>query len=264
MTRIALWQGPAGGGEPDVVLPALLEVAVAAAGRGARLLVTPEMSLTGYDIGTRTQDLAEPADGPLRDRVAAIAGQAGLAVSYGYPERAAEGIYNATQVVGADGSVLARYRKTHLFGDLDRGQFLPGDELVVQFDLEDLRVGLLTCYDVEFPETVRAHALAGTQLLVVPTGLMHPFGFVSTTLVPARAYESQVFVAYANRCDVEGSLDYCGLSCVVAPDLTELARAGEGEELLVVHVDPLLLHESRVVNTHLEDRRPDLYGGGAR
>ena len=160
---------------------------------------------------------------------------------------------------GAHEALLASYAKTHLYGDVDRDAFVPGDVGVVQFRLDGLVAGLLVCYDVEFPEAVRAHALAGTELLVVPTGLMDPYGHIGTVLVPARAYESQVFVAYANRTGAEGEFVYCGASCVIAPDGTELARAGRGEELLVADVDPAVLTASRRVNTHLADRRPELY-----
>jgi predicted amidohydrolase len=162
-------------------------------------------------------------------------------------------------VIDRDGARLADYRKCHLFGEIDRAVFVTGDRLVVQFSLDDLTVGLLTCYDVEFPEAVRAHALAGADLLVVPTGLIIPFDLVSEVLVPARAYGSQVFIAYVNRCGVEGELTYCGSSCVAAPDGRVLVRAGSDEELLVVDVDRDVLLSSRVVNTHLQDRRPELY-----
>jgi predicted amidohydrolase len=169
-------------------------------------------------------------------------------------------VANRVQVVDRDGRLLAGYRKAHLYGELDCSAFVPGDVPVVQAELDGLTVGLLVCYDVEFPEAVRAHALAGTELLVVPTGLMDPYGHVGTVLVPARAYESQLFLAYVNRTGAEGPYTYCGASCLVAPDGTELARAGRGEELLVADVDPAALAASRRVNTHLADRRPELYG----
>jgi nitrilase len=107
---------------------------------------------------------------------------------------------------------------------------------------------------------VRAHADAGTEVLFVPTALMRPFEVVGTTVVPARAYENQMFIAYVNRCDVEGELHYCGLTCAVGPDGVDLARAGAGEELLVVDIDPAALVAGRAINTHLRDRRGDLYG----
>jgi predicted amidohydrolase len=258
--RIALLQGPAETPDPEAGLAAVAAAARRAAEAGARLLVTPEMSLTGYAIGAdRVAELAEPVPGPLTARVAAIAAEHGLAVAVGLPVRTPAGVANTVVVVDRDGGLLAHYAKTHLYGDVDRDAFVPGDVGVVQFRLDDLTVGLLVCYDVEFPEAVRAHAVAGTELLVVPTGLMDPYGHVGTVLVPARAYESQLFVAYANRTGAEGEFVYCGASCVIAPDGTELARAGRGEELLLADVDPAVLTASRRVNTHLADRRPELY-----
>ncbi|MEV4056341.1 carbon-nitrogen hydrolase family protein [Amycolatopsis sp. NPDC049688] len=227
----------------------------------ADLVVTAEMITTGYHIGARTHELAEPADGPTAARMSALAAETGAALVYGYPETDGEHVYNSVQLIDASGHRLANYRKTHLFGDLDKAWFTPGDEAVVQADLGGLRVGLLICYDVEFPELVRAHALAGTELLVVPTALMSPYELVADTLVPARAYESQLFVAYANRCDTERELTYCGRSCVVAPTGAVLARAGAGPEVITADVTRDALTASRLENTHLADRRPDLYRG---
>jgi predicted amidohydrolase len=193
--------------------------------------------------------------------MSALARQLGTALAYGYPETDGEHVYNSVQLVDATGNRLANYRKTHLFGDLDKAWFTPGDEPVVQADLGGVRIGLLICYDVEFPELVRAHALAGTELLVVPTALMSPYELVADTLVPARAYESQLFVAYANRCDTEQELTYCGRSCVVAPTGEVLARAGAGPEVIAADVTRDALAASRLENTHLADRRPELYRG---
>ncbi|MGV7591986.1 nitrilase-related carbon-nitrogen hydrolase, partial [Mycobacterium kansasii] len=75
-----------------------------------------------------------------------------------------------------------------------------GDELPVTFPLGGLTCGLLICYDVEFPEAVRAHAEAGTDLLLIPTGLMEPFGRIAEQVVPVRAFESQLYIAYTNHC----------------------------------------------------------------
>ncbi|WIX84609.1 carbon-nitrogen hydrolase family protein [Amycolatopsis sp. DG1A-15b] len=243
--RVAIHQGPLG------ELPRI----------DADLVVTAEMITTGYHIGARTHELAEPADGPTAARMSALARQRGTALAYGYPETDGEHVYNSVQLVDATGRRLANYRKTHLFGDLDKAWFTPGDEAVVQAELDGVRVGLLICYDVEFPELVRAHALAGTELLVVPTALMSPYELVADTLVPARAYESQLFVAYANRCDTERELTYCGRSCVVAPTGEVLARAGSGPGVIAADVTREALAASRLENTHLADRRPELYRG---
>ena len=80
------------------------------------------------------------------------------------------------------------------------------------------------CYDVEFPEAVRALALAGAELIAVPTALIRPFDIVARAIVPARAFENQVYVAYAGMCGSEAGLGYCGLSCIVGPDGQDRAR----------------------------------------
>ncbi|WP_017571885.1 carbon-nitrogen hydrolase family protein [Nocardiopsis halotolerans] len=258
--RVALDQGTGHSGDPAHALHRLADRAKAAADAGAHLLVGPEMSLTGYNLGPDAiAGLAEPFDGPLSAAVAAIAADTGVAIVHGFPERAGGAVYNAVQLVDATGARLATYRKTHLFGDLDRGAFTPGTAPVVQADLGGIRVGLLVCYDVEFPEAVRAHALAGTEFLVVPTALMLPFTEVPERVVPVRALENQVHLAYVNRCDAEGELRYAGRSVLLAPDGSETLRAGSGEELLVGDVDPDALALARREQCYLDDRRPGLY-----
>ncbi|MFI0913110.1 carbon-nitrogen hydrolase family protein [Streptomyces abikoensis] len=258
--RIALFQGPSGvpASTADSIA-ALDDAARRAAAAGARLLLTDELFLTGYALGEAVADLAEPADGPGARAVARVAAEHGLAIGYGYPERDGGTVFNSLQLIGPDGTRLANYRKTHLFGEYETTSFTPGRDLVVQAELDGVRIGLLICYDVEFPETVRAHALAGTELLLVPTALMRPYEIVPQTIVPARAWESQLYIAYANRCGVEGDLTFAGLSCLAAPDGTVRARAGAGEDLIVADVDPELLRASRAENTYLGDRRPALY-----
>ncbi|MCZ9340633.1 carbon-nitrogen hydrolase family protein, partial [Streptomyces sp. TRM76130] len=197
-----------------------------AAAAGAGLLVAPELFLTGYAIGDDMARLAEPADGDAAASIAEAATRHGLAVAYGYPERDGDRAFNSAQLISADGTRLANYRKTHLYGDYERDRFTPGDQPVVQAELDGLTVGLMICYDVEFPENVRAHALAGTDLLLVPTAQPHPFQFVAASLVPVRAFENQMYVAYVNRTGREGAFDFVGLSVLAGPDGVARARAG--------------------------------------
>ncbi len=185
---------------------------------------------------------------------------AGIAILYGYPERDHDSVYNAAQLIDRDGRRLANHRKTHLFGDIDRSAFEAGAGPPTLAELDGLRLGIVICYDVEFPENVRMLALGGADFVAVPTALMQPYTFIARSLVAARAYENQVFLAYANRCGRERELDYLALSCIIAPDGSELARAGNGEELIVAELDTALQTESRSINTYLRDRRPELYG----
>ncbi len=259
--RIAIFQGPARAGTVADNLARLAGEARLAAGRGARLLICPEMFLTGYAIGrVAAEALAEPADGPSAQAAAQIARANGVALLYGYPERGPDGrVYNAAILVDRDGRTLLNYRKSHLFGDLDRGMFAAAQELPRPAELDGWRLGVLICYDVEFPENVRRWALRGVDLVAVPTALMEPYHFVARSLVPARAYENQIYLAYANRCGREGELVYLGQSCVVAPDGADLARADAGEALLVADLDRRRMEQSRAINTYFADRRPELY-----
>lgn len=274
-SRIALLQNSGRPGDTVKNLEVVAGAARQAAAGGAGLLVCPEMFLTGYAIGADVSRLAESADGPAAEAVARIADEHGVAVLYGYPERdpdpaKRETVYNAARLIGPDGSPLANYRKTHLYGGFEQEWFTPGDTPVVQAELGGLRLGIMICYDVEFPENVRAHALAGTDLLLVPTAQMHPFEFVAESVVPVRAFENQLYVAYVNRTGPEGesegegasasAFEFVGLSCLAGPDGITRARAGRGDELLFGDVDPELLRASRAANPYLSDRRPGLYG----
>ncbi|WP_217208533.1 carbon-nitrogen hydrolase family protein [Streptomyces sp. AC550_RSS872] len=258
--RTALLQSSGRPGSTAENLKVLDEAAGRAAAAGAGLLVAPEMFLTGYAIGDDIARLAEPADGDCADTVAEIATRHGLAVGYGYPERDGDAVFNSAQLISAAGTRLANYRKTHLFGCFERDHFTPGDQPVVQAELDGLRVGILICYDVEFPENVRAHALAGTDLLIVPTAQMHPFQFVAESMIPVRAFENQMYVAYVNRVGREGEFEFVGLSALAGPDGVARTRGGRGEELLLADVDPAFLAASREENPYLKDRRPGLYG----
>ncbi|MER5993656.1 carbon-nitrogen hydrolase family protein [Streptomyces viridosporus] len=258
--RTALLQSSGRPGSVVENLKVLDEAAGRAAAAGAGLLVTSEMFLTGYAIGDDIARLAEPADGDAADAVAETAARHGLAVAYAYPERAGDAVFNSVHLVCADGTRLANYRKTHLFGRFEHDHFTPGDRPVVQAELNGLTVGLLICYDVEFPENARAHALAGTDLLLVPTALMHPFPFVAESVVPVRAFENQMYVAYVNRVGREGEFEFVGLSTLAGPDGIARARAGRAEELVLADADPVFLAASRENNPYLEDRRPGLHG----
>jgi predicted amidohydrolase len=258
--KIAIYQLPGTPLDVGANIDSLARQAKLAAQQGARLLIAPEMILTGYNIGPGAiAERAEAADGASASAIAGIAAQHQIAILYGYPEAADGRIYNAIQLIDRDGGRLGNYRKTHLFGDIDRDAFSPGDEATVLVDLDDWRIGLLICYDVEFPENVRRLALAGANFVAVPTAVMKPYDFVATHMLPTRAYENQVFIAYVNRCAVENGLEYIGLSCVVGPDGGDLARAQREETLLFADLEPELLDKWRAINTYLRDRNPAHY-----
>ncbi|MBV1732552.1 MAG: carbon-nitrogen hydrolase family protein [Hydrogenophaga sp.] len=258
---LALWQTSYASTTAEA-LQRLDDAAAQARAQGVQLLVCPEMGLTGYAIGPgRVRALAEPADGPLAQTVASIAQRQGVAIVYGYPEHHPHGgqPFNATQAIAPDGTRLANYRKTHLFGDMDRAQFSAGDAASQLFEWQGWRLGLLICYDVEFPETVRLLALQGADAVLVPTANMMAFDEVPNLLVPARACENRVFVAYANACGNEPGVHYGGLSTVAGPDGGVWTRAGRDAALLRTTLTREALTGARR-SSPLPARRRDLYG----
>jgi 5-aminopentanamidase len=223
--------------------------------KGAHVLVCPEMYLSGYAIGApAVQQLAQPADGPWAAEVAAIAQRHGIAIAYGYPERDASGaVFNAAQWISAEGQRCLNHRKTYLFGDLDRAQFAAGSADVAIFTLHGWNIGMLICYDVEFPEATRRLALAGSDLIVVPTANMPDYDFVAQTLVPVRAYENQMYVAYANYVGAEGDVHYGGLSLLAGPDGQVVAQAQREATLLVATLEDGRLAGARAAASHVVD-----------
>ncbi|SNB73248.1 5-aminopentanamidase [Arboricoccus pini] len=258
--RLALHQRPLGMLPPVAFLTALRAQAQQAARLGADLLMLPEMVVSGYNIGAEAIERAAfPVDGELMAEVATIARTANLGLLLGYPERAADGIYSTAVLIDRAGQIRLNYRKQHLFGDVDRAVFAAGDKPSIAL-LDGIKVGLLICYDVEFPEAVRALALAGAELILVPTALMRPFEIVPRAMISCRAYENGVFMAYCNCTGAEGDFVYLGESCIVGPDGRFLAKADALPTMIMAELEiDAAIARARSVSPYLQDRRPELY-----
>jgi predicted amidohydrolase len=255
-TRVAAWQCVPGPLDVAGNLRRLDAACAAAAVQQVEVLVTPEMFTSGYAITLgEVLRFAQDAGGPTETAVAEIARRHGLAVVYGHPERApGGGAYNAATMIGPDGVVRGRHRKVHLYGDVDRGQFLASPARPAAFGFGDARVGMLICYDVEFPESVRSLTTDGARIVLVPTANMVGCEEVQEILIRARACENNCGVVYANYCGSDEGFEYNGLSMICGPRGEVLAQADPQTEQLVI-AD--LSTESD--GTYLADRRPDLY-----
>jgi predicted amidohydrolase len=261
--RVALYQCPPLPLDISGNLQRLKTQASEASAKGATLLVCPEMFLSGYNIGAQAaRDLAQPNDGPAAQDITDVARDNGIAILYGYPELGAEGqVYNAVQMIDAQGQRVCNYRKTHLYGELDKSMFSAGEEYFPVVEFDGWKLGFLICYDVEFPENTRRLALAGADLILVPTANMAPYDLVAEVTVRARAFENQCYLVYANYCGNEGDIHYCGLSSICAPDGQQIGLAGQDEQLVIADLDRQVMSESQAINTYFKDRRPGFYSG---
>lgn len=289
--RLGIWQGEGQAGTPEAVadnLDRLEQVCCLAAQQGVQLLAFPELYLSGYIVTPAlARQLAEPLDGPSLTRVAAAARRHGLAVACPYPERAVvageERFYDAIALIDAQGQLLRNYRKTHLWGPDEKrcwsaGYLHPeeGPALTVQ-RLNGIGVGLLNCYEAEFPELTRRLALEGAQLVLIPTAADawavlssgertdRPYPDISRTLLPAHAFENHCFVAYANRCGIETvagqpMAGYLGNSIICGPHGDVLLAARPEPTLLVADCCPGAYGPTHPAGTRYhQDRRPELY-----
>lgn len=238
-----------------------------AAQAGAHLLLTPELFPVGY-APLRLRGELDPAAIPaIRDRLAGIARHNGIALVYSLPAPAGAetesaggtGWHISATLVDAGGREILTYAKVHLFGDEERRAFVAASEPPAVADFHGIRTSLLICYDIEFPESARAAAARGAELLLVPTALSAGFEAVPQVLVRARALESQLHVAYANHCGSEDAYIFGGGSVVAGPDGALLAEAGEGQALLFAEVGTEAVRAAREVVPYLRERRPGVY-----
>ena len=221
---------------------------------GTRLIVFPETTLSGFPTRDTVADVAQPLDGPALSAVRDAARQKGVAVAVGLAERDGGRFYNTTVLVDEQGDIVLRYRKTHLWAS-DVGVFTPGDRFET-CSWNGLTVGLLICYDIEFPETARAVGALDADLLIVTNGNMDPFGPVHRRAIAARAMENQMFAVMVNRCGSgDDNLTFAGLSTLVDPFGDTVIELGRDEAVVPASVDPTRLEASREHYNYLHDAR---------
>lgn len=252
--KLALYQGPSPAGDIDHAFKVIARVLSTAAAAGATMAVMPELFLPGYNQPDRFADLAQPQGGEWQAGLADLCRSHGCGLTIGWAERADDTLYNAATCLDATGAVLAHYRKIQLFGPMESAAFSQGDRYC-SFDLEGQRAALLICYDVEFAHHVQALADQGVTLLLVPTANPAGFNAVADTLVPARAAENRITIAYANLCGSENGLAYGGKSVITGPDAQPLASAGRGETLLIADLDAIAAIDPTILATQARDRR---------
>ncbi|MDN7700962.1 carbon-nitrogen hydrolase family protein [Burkholderia semiarida] len=224
---------------------------------GTKLVVFPETTLSGFPTRDNVADVAQTLDGPALSAVRDAARQKGVAVAVGLAERDGGRFYNSTVLVDDQGELVLRYRKTHLWAS-DVGVFTPGDRFVT-CPWNGLTVGLLICYDIEFPETARAIGALDADLLIVTNGNMDPFGPVHRRAIAARAMENQMFALMVNRCGSgDDDLTFAGQSALVDPFGESRLELGRDEAVAQTSLDLTRLEASREHYSYLHDARVTL------
>jgi deaminated glutathione amidase len=242
---------------------------------GAELVVLPESASTGFTPGVTVERLWELVDvvpGRLTAPIQDVAARLRVHVVFGTYERGAtpETVYNTAVLIGPDGGVLAAYHKTHLFcgeSQRDGGWVTPGDGVdVVRTELGS--IGMIICFDGDYPELSRVAAVRGVEVICRPSALLRSADIWELTN-RARAYDNHVFVVGANATGTDpGGAIFFGNSMIVTPIAEVIARAASHEGWVSAHLDPATALRSLTPGSnvpqrfdHLADRNLDFIRG---
>jgi len=283
--RLGIYQAQAayGPGASAKNMDRLEKVARIAKERGVQLLSFPELYVPGYTLSPKeARKIAESADGTSITRACRIAGELKMAMLVPYAEKAkVDGeikYYDSIAVINEKGKLVTSYKKTHLYGQQEREDWSFGSAPPPVFKVFDFPVGILNCYENEFPELSRMLALNGAKLIVGPTAAdcyytlpngnrsAVPYPDISTLVLPAFAYTNNVFYAYSNRAGYEkrdsNHWHYRGNSIIIGPHGDIIVQANHQQDTLLI-ADCIpgyygMTHPA-VNHSYLKDRRPRMY-----
>ncbi|MCK4717271.1 MAG: carbon-nitrogen hydrolase family protein [Thermoplasmata archaeon] len=233
------------------------------------LAIFPELYLTGYTIRDEICHLAETMDGPSVEEVRRIAADTGTHILFGMAEKEGkveytEGpggkrkFYNTSVLVSPNGEVRS-YRKFFPvnFGPFEENTyFMPGERLEVA-DTSIGKIGMTVCYDLFFPELTKSYALLGAELVTNISASPHTTRPFFEQLLPSRAIESTVYVAYSNTVGIYGNMSFWGGGRIIDPRGKILARSELfKEDTARTTIDLSRIQGAREMRPTLEDTRP--------
>lgn len=213
------------------------------------------------------RDLAEPLDGPLVTAFQQRAHELGIVTVLNFFERERGHTFDSSPVIDADGSLLGVTRMVHITEYAcfhEQGYYTPGDKGAPVYATRAGTVGVAICYDRHFPEYMRALAVGGADLVIVPQAGAAgewPEGLYEAEMRVA-AFQNGYFTALCNRVGEEDCLTFAGESFVCDPTGVVIARAGQGtDEILYADIDVALNARSHARQLFMQHRRPELYAG---
>lgn len=231
-----------------------------AASLGAEIIVLPEMWNTGYAL-EKLPELADVDGERTKAFLHGLSKELGVHIVGGSVSiKKEDKFYNTTYTFNKDGEQVGEYSKAHLFRLMDEHLYLEAGDSMNRFQLGDIEAAGVICYDIRFPEWLRAHALDGAKVLFVPAQWPTPRIDHWKTLLQARAIENQCFVIAVNR--IANKVEnFNGQSMVIQPWGEVLWVGAEDEEVAIIDVDFSIVDEVRGRIPVYEDRRPGLYEG---
>ncbi|GIN22252.1 carbon-nitrogen hydrolase family protein [Siminovitchia fordii] len=244
-------------GDKQGNLERIQEAIVKAKNEQAQLVAFPELFLTGYSVGENVNTLAETIDGPYMTKVRKLCKDHEIYLVISFPEDGQDGnYYISSALIDSQGEVLGVYRKVHLF-DNEKNYFQPGSRFEV-IDTPLGSIGMMICFDVEFPEIARALKLMRADFIVIVNANMHPYELHHHLFSRCRAMENEIPVIICNRLGKEGELDFCGDSMVIDATGEILLSLKDKEQVQTVTLP--IKQELDPKMSYIVNRRDDIYG----
>lgn len=237
-----------------------------AASQGAELVCFPEIQLSPFFPQYPERDVSHyaiPIDHEIVNRLRDKCRELNLV---GFPNiylQEGDNRFDASPVINSDGSVLGISKMVHIVQApcfYEQDYYTPSDSGFQVFDTAIGKVGVVICFDRHYPESIRSCTLMGAQLIVIPTANIkgEPLEVFEWELrIPAM--QNGVFLAMCNRIGIEGNMEFCGESIVVAPNGEVISKANDLEQILYADLDFGLIDESRKNRPFLELRKPEAY-----
>jgi predicted amidohydrolase len=225
-----------------------------------RLTVLPEMWACAFPY-QKLHEMAKQTS-LILESLCEFARSSGMVLIGSLPESIGQSIYNTNYVVDADGSIAGTYRKIHLFSLHGENRHFTAGNSTLVVPTAAGKLGIMTCYDLRFPELARRLALDGAEILCVSA--QWPVTRIEhwSLLLRARAIENQLFVIGCNGCGTEGKLQYAGRSAIISPYGVVLAEGGSAEEPIMAKLEVEEIRTMRELIGCFADRVPHLYGLG--
>ncbi|MFX1375787.1 MAG: nitrilase-related carbon-nitrogen hydrolase [Promethearchaeota archaeon] len=239
------------------------EIETLSANLRADLIVLPELFATGYTFKSKEEaySLAESINGITSQFLIQLAQDKEAIVVGGFAEKEGEKLFNSAMIVSENG-VIGTYRKLHLYFK-EKLWFNPGNKPSRLYNVKEVNIGIMICFDWIFPETVRTLALLGADIIAHPSNLVLPY---CQKAMVTRCLENRVYAITANRIgqEIRGKdiFEFTGSSQITSYDGTVLSSAPSDQECIgFIEIDANLARDKKlnVYNDLLGDRRKEFY-----
>jgi len=253
-------------GNPVKTIDKVADLSRQAAEEGSRLIAFAECLLTGGAFDSREELEKGAISVDALHPLLTITAETGIHIVVGFYEKYAESIFNTAALIGPKG-IIGLHRKRHLpFMIGDRFTDRPADWTPPVFDTEIGRIGLAICYEIRFPEVIRTLALEGADIVILPAAWPEQARLLPDVFSTVRAAENIVYFVAPNRNDLDGGMQFIGMSHIIEPSGKTLIRAGQEDGVFSVDIEldkarnKSLIRDPGVFEIHpFRDRLPETY-----